>query len=789
MMGVPASTVSDVRALEARLLEHAGVLDCAVLRRADQSGDAVVVAYVVSSATITINDLRAFATTGDAADTALLPDMIVRVSGIPLTDAGVADERLLSELSVIDAGAIERYRSALRATTGVAAADVVSEWSVPNEEALRVDELVPGWSASAVSAPANRAVKQSSRTTLDPNAAPSMSVGVPIVWDAESPKQLSDLLARAASRFPTHGVTCIEHDGEYTIAYPELKERAERIMAGLRAAGIQPRDIVIFQFDRNPDFVAAFWGCILGGFVPAPISVSLMGDPSSPAATKLRNAWHLLGCPFVLTTAALEPSLDSLKHSLEIPDLKTLTIERMSESSSGEPVHQTQPDDLALLLLTSGSTGRPKAVTQTQGALLSYVTGVTQRHGFTANDVSLNWFPLDHVGGIVMFHLRDVAMCCNQLQVRTDYVLQDALRWLDLIERFRVTITWAPNFAFALINDRADELASRKRDLSSLGFILNAGEAIVAATTRRFLTRLIPHGLPETAMRPSWGMSETCSAETFAPPFRLESTSDADEFVVVGSPNPGFEIRIVNDEHRVVPEGFEGHLEVRGPCVTKGYLNNPEVNATAFADDGWFRTGDLGRLVSGGLTITGREKGEIIVNGVNYPAHEVESAVEDVAGVTPTFTAAFAVREPSADTDSLAIAFHTSRDKDADVADLLRRIRQTVLERVGVVPRFLLPVTQDDIPKTAIGKIQRSALTKRFADGGFETVVKRSEQLTQRAETIPDWFFRPVWRKRPRVSHRPVGPGCTVVIVADSSGVADALETAVRGAGADAAMV
>ncbi|MEP6491997.1 MAG: SDR family NAD(P)-dependent oxidoreductase [bacterium] len=775
------SVGADVRALEARLLEHVGVLDCAVLQRADRNGETVTIAYVAGPGSLTIDDLRAWSTT---AGTALQPDAVVRVSGIPLSPDGSVDDAVLSSLAVIDGNAIDRYRAALRSAPGVAAAEVVSEWQAPSEATLRVEELLPGWSASATVAPAGRAAKQSTRRTLDPNAPPSISVGGPILWDAEPPTQMSDLLARTAARYPENTVTCVEHDGEFVFTYPELKNRAERIMAGLRSAGIRAGDIVIFQFDRNPDFVAAFWGCVLGGFVPAPISVSVMGDPASPAATKLRNAWHLLGCPFVLTSAALEPSLTSLKEALGIPDLKTLTIETMAQSPDGAPWHQTKPDDLALLLLTSGSTGRPKAVTQTQGALVAYVTGVTQRHGFTAGDVSLNWFPLDHVGGIVMFHLRDLAMGCNQIQVRTDYILQDVLRWLDLIERFRVTITWAPNFAFALVNDRSDELASRPRNLSSLGFILNAGEAIVAATTRRFLKRLIPHGLPETAMRPSWGMSETCSAETFSPPFRLEATSDADEFVEVGSPNPGFEIRIVNDEHRVVQEGVEGHLEVRGPCVTKGYLNNPEVNATAFADDGWFRTGDLGRLVSGRLTITGREKGEIIVNGVNYPAHEVESAVEDVAGVTPTFTAAFAVREPAADTDSLAIAFHTQREKDADVSDLLRRIRQTVLERVGVVPRFMLPVTQDDIPKTAIGKIQRSALTKRFAEGGFETIVKRSEHLTQRAETIPDWFFRPVWRQRALTSHKPVGPGCTVVIVANRSDVVGAIESYAQGTGA-----
>ena len=94
-------------------------------------------------------------------------------------------------------------------------------------------------------------------------------------------------------------------------------------------------------------------------------------------------------------------------------------------------------------------------------------------------------------------------------------VLEDPLRWLDWIERFRVTLTWAPNFAYSLINDQAAVVANGHWDLSSLKFILNAGEAIVARTTRRFLTLLAPHGMRGDCMHPAWGMSETSSAFTY----------------------------------------------------------------------------------------------------------------------------------------------------------------------------------------------------------------------------------------------------------------------------------
>ncbi|HEU0253461.1 MAG TPA: AMP-binding protein, partial [Pyrinomonadaceae bacterium] len=444
----------------------------------------------------------------------------------------------------------------------------------------------------------------------------------------------------------------------------------------------------------------------------------------------------------------IAPALNSLAENLGVPEFSVAMIDDLRRGTADKDWYAAKPDEVALILLTSGSTGMPKGVVQTHRRIVGRSAATAQMNNFSSADVSLNWFPLDHVGGLIMFHVRDVCVGARQIQVPTHAILSDPLKWLDLIERYRVTITWAPNFAYALINDRLTDKGSRNWDLSSLRFILNGGEAVVARTARRFLELLAPFGLPATAMHPAWGMSETCSGVTYSDRFTRESTSDDDSFVEVGGPVPGISIRITDAQDQPVAEETIGRLQVKGISVLSEYYKNPEVNQQSFTKDGWFITGDIGFLRDGRLTITGREKDVIIVNGANFYSHEIESVVEEIEGVEVSFTAACPISQPGSDTDRLAIFFHTPSSDWQQRLSLINEIRQRVVRSIGVNAEFVIPVEQDEIPKTAIGKIQRSLLVERFNQGDFDLILKQIELQSGRSKTLPDWFFKKTWRRR-----------------------------------------
>src|SRR5262245_49386993 len=547
------------------------------------------------------------------------------------------------------------------------------------------------------------------KSPSQPRESLSLSDGGPLRFPPGAPTILPQALRRAADLSPARGILYLQpHGDEAQQSYATLLEQARRICGGLRAQGLRPGDIVLFQLPSASELVAAFWGCLLAGVVPAPTAAVVASDPQQPAARRFLGALALLGGARILCTASLAPVLRTMFLAAGVSTPDVLVFEDLLHSRPAAQEHASAPSDLALLLLTSGSTARPKAVMLSHANLLGSAQAAALRHSFTDRDISLNWLPLEHVGGLVMFHLRDVVTGCLQIHVPTEAILQSPLLWLDLVHRHRVSLTWAPNFAFALVNDQAEGMVGRSWDLRCLRFVVNAGETIVPKTARRFLELLAPFGLGEKAMHPAWGMSETSSAATYSERFSRHGTTDTDAWVEVGTPLPGMAARITDSVDHVVAEGDTGALQVRGVAVTSGYFNDPESTRSSFTADGWLRTGDVGFLRQGQLTLTGREKDIVIVHGMNYSCHRIEAAVEEVPGVETSFTAACATRALAEQTDKLVIFYSTPLTEAQARRDLAERIRAAVLRDMGIHAEHLVLLPREQIPKTAIGKIRRS---------------------------------------------------------------------------------
>lgn len=727
--------------LERLLQAHESIVDCAVLERSTTAGARELVAYIVVGGAFSEAALLS------CVDAAALPRpaQFAVVSAIPTTVDGQVDAAALFRLPLIDGALVERWEASVAAVGGVSRAAALLDPRRKRALPLHLPTLLPRVDSTA-SAPV-RGVVDATPTSSPKTRRPAIVDGGPLYMPPTAPTTLAEALDRAAAA-SRRDVVYIAPDGSVeSQSYPQLLDDAERVLGGLQARGVRPSDRVVLQLEQHRDFIVAFWACVLGGFVPVPLASSASEDRSTAALETLVRAWELLGRPHVVTSAARASSVSAHAARAGLLGVRVHAIDGLRVNVRGRR-HRSYDEDLALLMLTSGSTGAPKAVRLTHRNLLSRTAASRQLNGFSDRDVTVNWMPLDHVAGLIYFHIRDVYVGCRQVHVPTATVLQNPLVWIDTLNHFRASITFAPNFAFGLVNDREQEIARRAWDLSELAYVLNGAEAIVPKTARKFLRLLAPHGLRASAMRPAWGMSETSSGVIYGDTFSLATTSDDDAFAEVGRPVPGCSVRIVDASDRFVAEGEVGRLQVRGLSITSGYLGDPELTQSSFTADRWFITGDLGFIRDGRVTITGREKDVVVVNGVNHYCHVIESAVEELEGVVTSLVAAVPVRRGSAETDQLAIFFHAADERS--LAAMIGRIRGAVATKIGVTPDYVLPVAADAIPKTSLGKIQRAELSRRFAAGDFDDVLERVDRVLENANTVPDWFFRKVWRRRHR---------------------------------------
>jgi amino acid adenylation domain-containing protein len=766
--------------LEAALRAHPSVDDCVVVERAAAEGGSELVAYLVPVGPFVPERLAA--DLREALPTRWSPCTLVPVSTLPLTDAGQTDTTALKQLPVIDAELARRWEEHLAGLRGFEETAVIVEPCAEHLPPLHLSDLLPDWKAGSEGSDMADALPAAAARDQAVSPRMAYSHGGPLAMPADAAETLSEALFRTAAQCPQKGILFVLPDGtQVRQTYPALLDRARSILSGLRAHGLRPGDCVILQIDSLPDHFTSFWGCVLGGIIPVTVAVAPSYTERNSVVNKLYNTWQLLGRPTILTNEQLLPPLRALESLLDIKDLKFLAVEELNRHDVAPDVHPSKPDDVVFYQLTSGSTGIPKCIQETHRGIIRHIHGSQRFTGYTADDVSLNWLPMDHVVPILTYHLRDVYLGCDQIHVSPAVVLANPLRWLDLIEANRVTLSWSPNFGFKLVSDTLAKVTGRAWDLSSMKFFMNAGEQVTLPVVREFLERVAPFGVRTRVMQPSFGMAEACTCMTYQNDFDLETgvhrvlksslggvlvAADCDDarsvvFVDLGPPIPGVEIRITDAANRVVPEGVIGRFQIRGAVITPGYLNNDAANKEAFVGDGWFNSGDLGFIRHGRLTLTGREKEMIIVRGANFYCYEIEDVVNAVKGVAPTFVAACSVDDPSSGTEGLAIFFVPTARACAGRAEIIRAIRTAVTVNLGISPAFVLPIPKKDFLKTTSGKIQRTQMKKALLAGCYRELLKELDCELENENTLPDWFFRPIWRaKRGRKTAESLPAGC-----------------------------
>ncbi|MEZ0358948.1 fatty acyl-AMP ligase [Mycobacterium sp. SA01] len=520
------------------------------------------------------------------------------------------------------------------------------------------------------------------------------------------------------------GMVTGEPDAPVRHTWAEVHARASRIAGGLAAAGVGHGDAVAVLAGYPVDIAPTAQGIWIRG-----ASVTMLHQPT-PRTDLLRWAEETLAVLETIDAKAVvvgEPFLPAAPLLTE----RGIRVVVASELLKADPVRAvtSYDDDLALMQLTSGSTGSPKAVQITHANVVSNAEAMfVGAEVDVESDVIVSWLPCFHDMGMTGFLTVPMYFGVELIKMTPMDFLRDNLLWVKLIDKYRGTMTAAPNFAYKLLAKRLRSLASPGQfDLSSLRWALSGAEQVDPADVEDLCAAGAPHGLRPEAILPAYGMAETTVAASFSTcgVGMTVDEIDADllavlhravpatrgntrRLVTLGPPLNGLEARILDEDGVLLPARGVGVIHLRGEPVTPGYTTVAGF-ISAQDDQGWYDTGDLGYLTENDeIVVCGRLKDVIIMAGRNIYPTDIERAAARVDGVRPG--CAVAVRlDAGHSRESFAVAVEC---KDFDDHDEVRRIEHQVIHEVVVEvnarPRNVVVLAPGVIPKTPSGKLRRA---------------------------------------------------------------------------------
>ena len=476
-------------------------------------------------------------------------------------------------------------------------------------------------------------------------------------------------------------------------------DRATAMMANLldglalRGGGGRP-PVVAAHVDKSVEALMLYLATLRAGCVFLPLNpgyraaeLAYFLQDARPAVLACRPADEAWVTPLA--------SQSGVAHVFTLDDERqgSLLAHAAAQPDTHEPMLRRR-DDLAAILYTSGTTGRSKGALLTHGNLLSNARTLLRHWDWRQDDCLVHALPIFHIHGLF------VACHCALLS-------GTPMRWLDRFDaaavlaqlqeeaspRATVFMGVPTMYGRLMQHDGLTKEAAAGMRLfvsGSAPLLAQASETFTARTGHTILER---YGMSETGML----CSNPCRAEDG--PRRPGS---------VGRALPGVGVRIVDDQGAGVPAGVIGQVEVKGPNVFQGYLGMPDKTAESFTLDGWFKTGDVGHLDERGyLFLSGRAKDLIITGGFNvYPA-EVEGHIDKLPGVRES--AVIGVPHPDFGEGVIGVVVMDA-GRELDEAAQITRLKDTI---AGFkVPKRLFQL--DDLPRNAMGKVQKNVLRQQF---------------------------------------------------------------------------
>ncbi|HEX4080455.1 MAG TPA: malonyl-CoA synthase [Rhizomicrobium sp.] len=504
----------------------------------------------------------------------------------------------------------------------------------------------------------------------------------------KAPPADEGLFAAIRAAMPDTGRVFLRLADGRILTYGDMLARSGQFANLFRSIGVRPGDRLAAQVEKSPEALLLYLACLRMGAVYLPLNPAytpaemeyFLGD-AEPACVVVSSAKQSVTKRLLRDgTTLLNLDKDGRSGSL---------VERARGVQGGFHDVPRSADDLAAILYTSGTTGRSKGAMLTQRNLVSNARALCDLWRFTRADVLLHALPIYHTHGLFTA-TNTILLAGGSMILLPKFGVEEIFAQLP----HATTMMGVPTFYTRLLADRR----LGRRAVAHMRLFVSGSAPLLAETHRAWFART-GHAILER-----YGMTETNMIASN--PYDGERIAGT-----VGFPLPGVDLHIADPETGAsLAAGEIGMIELRGPNVFKGYWRKAEQTQAAFRADGFFITGDLGKIdESFYLHIVGRAKDLVISGGFNVYPREIEVEIDALAGVLESAV----IGAPHPDLGEAVTAIVVCKPGSAICeADVLAALG----ERLA---RFKLPrrvFFVDDLPRNAMGKVKKNSLREIYRD-------------------------------------------------------------------------
>ncbi len=521
--------------------------------------------------------------------------------------------------------------------------------------------------------------------------------------DLPEPRFLDDRLAHWARTKPD--AEAVEYL-ERSWTWKQLNDRVRRLAGALKERGVGRNDVVAFLDKNHPACIELTFAAASLGAANAIINFRLAADELDYVLNDSGAKLLIVGKEFLPAIDQVRDKLDSVKHVISVTPEGDDEYEAMlAAATPTERSNDVDPDDVAIIMYSSGTTGRPKGVELTQANMIAHTINAHEGFEFDEGDKNMVSMPLFHVGGssYAQFGIHD-----GVPSVMTRDADGAALAGAILKGANRTFLVPA---VLANVLDSGQEAVKLFSGLKTYSY--------GASPMPLPLLRAALAAWPNTDFIQVYGLTELCGVISHLMPEAHRAQDHPERLMSAGTLVPNAEVRVADPNTlKEVPIGEQGELWFRSPQLMKGYHNKPEATAECITEDGWFRTGDIGRVDEDGyIFVEDRLKDMIISGGENIYSIEMERVLAEHEAVVEV--AVIGVPDDKWGEVVKAVVVLEGSLEAVLEADLIAFTR----ERLAA---YKCPKTVDiteELPRNPTGKVLKKELRKPHWEGRGRATV------------------------------------------------------------------